>query len=498
MTRSFLSAVLSRPHRKTSAEIAAGVTPTDYSLPPGTVTRYGTNTTPGTTDMTLAIQAAIDVQAAGGTVPFAPAGTYKCTSTIYITGSCNFSEATFDFGTNYTGKAVVISPTKSLTPGDNVTLAHKHIYLPKITQTKSALGWAGVAGSYGLYVVNVRECCIYNVNIGSFETGAYYTGDSTEGTVYNKTYIILLNNNKIQLHLKNHTTCWVNENQFYGGRFTHNSAENTVPGTRTTGTKQIYLEKGSGAFSNGPNTNTFYSPSLEGVVDEYCVHIVNAVYNMFVNARYETGGVAGKTIYLSGAATRINTFFGGYGLYVDPAGDDGILFTEVDGAYGNLRMGPLGTAINNGSIYSAVFAASHHASGGYPAFASYHFDDDVQDRFHYTASMAGDGIHIKNGPDDVNYSDPNNPVIYDRVHITNNGNIRLGGGSATYDVGLARQAANLLQMDAGDSFKVDGTWNGGTIRLGNYYLWVDATGDLRIKSGAPANDTDGTIVGTQS
>lgn len=34
--------------------------------------------------------------------------------------------------------------------------------------------------------------------------------------------------------------------------------------------------------------------------------------------------------------------------------------------------------------------------------------------------------------------------------------------------------------------------------LGDYALWVDSTGDLRIKSGAPTSDTDGTIVGTQS
>jgi hypothetical protein len=30
------------------------------------------------------------------------------------------------------------------------------------------------------------------------------------------------------------------------------------------------------------------------------------------------------------------------------------------------------------------------------------------------------------------------------------------------------------------------------------YLWVDSTGDLRIKTSLPTSDTDGTIVGTQS
>lgn len=45
---------------------------------------------------------------------------------------------------------------------------------------------------------------------------------------------------------------------------------------------------------------------------------------------------------------------------------------------------------------------------------------------------------------------------------------------------------------------ITGGWNDGPLIMGSYYLWVDATGDLRIKSGAPANDTDGVVVGSQS
>jgi len=36
------------------------------------------------------------------------------------------------------------------------------------------------------------------------------------------------------------------------------------------------------------------------------------------------------------------------------------------------------------------------------------------------------------------------------------------------------------------------------IAFGTQFLWVDSTGDLRIKSGAPTSDTDGTVVGTQT
>lgn len=42
------------------------------------------------------------------------------------------------------------------------------------------------------------------------------------------------------------------------------------------------------------------------------------------------------------------------------------------------------------------------------------------------------------------------------------------------------------------------SWTVPPIIIGNYNLWVDATGDLRIKNGAPVSDTDGTVVGTQT
>jgi hypothetical protein len=46
---------------RSGPEIAAGVTPVDYTYPPGHVYRYGTNLTPGTTDMTTAINTCASV-----------------------------------------------------------------------------------------------------------------------------------------------------------------------------------------------------------------------------------------------------------------------------------------------------------------------------------------------------------------------------------------------------------------------------------------------------
>lgn len=42
-------------------------------------------------------------------------------------------------------------------------------------------------------------------------------------------------------------------------------------------------------------------------------------------------------------------------------------------------------------------------------------------------------------------------------------------------------------------------WNNvDRLKLGNYNLWIDGSGRLRVKNGSPANDLDGNIVGTQA
>ena len=41
-------------------------------------------------------------------------------------------------------------------------------------------------------------------------------------------------------------------------------------------------------------------------------------------------------------------------------------------------------------------------------------------------------------------------------------------------------------------------WNTSHIVLGIYHIWVDGSSRLRIKSSAPASDTDGTVIGTQT
>jgi|SRR5689334_2366110 len=72
----------------TAAEIAAGVIPTNYAYAPGVVNRYGININPGTTDMTAAIQAAINqAQQTNGSPAQLLGQTYLITSTLKITAN---------------------------------------------------------------------------------------------------------------------------------------------------------------------------------------------------------------------------------------------------------------------------------------------------------------------------------------------------------------------------------------------------------------------------
>jgi hypothetical protein len=73
-------------YKLTAAESAASVTPVNYTYPAGYVLRYGTNTTPGTTDMTAAIQAAVNVEGiAGGGQVIMPPGLLLVSSAISVT-----------------------------------------------------------------------------------------------------------------------------------------------------------------------------------------------------------------------------------------------------------------------------------------------------------------------------------------------------------------------------------------------------------------------------
>lgn len=79
LTQALIGAVL---YPRTASEVAASVTPTNYPYPEGHVYRYGTNTTPGTTDMQGAVNAAVSVKAVNGGDVTYPDEVCRITATI--------------------------------------------------------------------------------------------------------------------------------------------------------------------------------------------------------------------------------------------------------------------------------------------------------------------------------------------------------------------------------------------------------------------------------
>ena len=63
--------------------------------------------------------------------------------------------------------------------------------------------------------------------------------------------------------------------------------------------------------------------------------------------------------------------------------------------------------------------------------------------------------------------------------------------------GTSFREAFSVDRATGD-LRLPGAWNSGHLVLGTSHLWIDGTGRLRVKAGAPTGATDGTVVGTQT
>jgi hypothetical protein len=72
------------------------------------------------------------------------------------------------------------------------------------------------------------------------------------------------------------------------------------------------------------------------------------------------------------------------------------------------------------------------------------------------------------------------------------------GGASAFDAAIERKATDILGPATGDSWQIHGVWNGGKLRLGGRWLWVDGSGRLRIRDTQPGSDTDPTVVGDQT
>lgn len=117
-------------------------------------------------------------------------------------------------------------------------------------------------------------------------------------------------------------------------------------------------------------------------------------------------------------------------------------------------------------------------------------------RAHIESLNAGYLEFAKSTVTRVGYAKVDADAFY-RFQLYNDGVMEWGSGAAAVDTKLSRGGANLLSVGAGDDLKVDGAWNSGRLRLGGWYVWVDATSQkLRFKNGSPpTSEIDGAIIG---
>jgi hypothetical protein len=279
------------PHyERTAAEIAASVTPTAYEYPPGDVRRYGA-VGDGVTNDSAAIQAALNLQ---HPVIMQPV-TYKINTGLTWN---------LDYGIIHANGAILTTDQDI----DGLVIG--------------ALGSGNVLQGcriYGsLYLINTGTSTksgfeFRQVYEGRFEIGAQgwnkgiHLTSSAAGTVYNEFYLGRVTDNNYGIHLNPTSGGWVNENNFYGGRYACFS-----------GSKQyLVYAPDSGSTYGRPNNNKFFGPSFENGGSST---MVGAVYdagvgNVYYSPRIEMGGTISDVDFCFGTRAVAGTLILPYASY---------------------------------------------------------------------------------------------------------------------------------------------------------------------------------------
>ena len=153
-------------YAQTSAESAAGVTPTNYQYEPGHLRRYGTGAT--------ALQAAIDQNKEGGPEVVLPPGTETISASINVYNLTSIrGNGQQKSRLNYTGSAQLF---KQATPGTRIYLLHMRDF--DMVDTGS--------GTVGLDLDSVSSSVFENLSIDGFTTSVKVYSPTSGYAVYNR------------------------------------------------------------------------------------------------------------------------------------------------------------------------------------------------------------------------------------------------------------------------------------------------------------------------
>lgn len=142
---------------RTLAEISAGVTPVNYFYRPGIIDRYGTNSVPGTTDMSGALQGAVscnsEVYALSGFI-------YYCgTTTINISSPLVLSLYGAKLQTAVNGTTFLNATAALSIMGGEIYGRGNSVY----TAQETLISWSGANSAAYVSGLLIKDCTIHSV-----------------------------------------------------------------------------------------------------------------------------------------------------------------------------------------------------------------------------------------------------------------------------------------------------------------------------------------------
>lgn len=369
-------------------------------------------------------------------------GTFYTTETIVITSDCDLSQADI-----FTTASLAIDVRNNVDTASVKRMFNNNIILPRSLKytPKTGVGWT--AGTVGIKFTNLYNCYVTINRVTGFETNVILYAEGT-GNVYNEYNIGWLENGKINLLLDADSTGWTNENNIYGGRYSHSSSE----ANNATGTRHIKLK----CTNNGINNNLFHKPSVEGDVTEYHLECGGS-YNQFLSARWEANPP--KVLFISDDALNNaaslgtnNTISGGY--YVDR------LIVSKSGtksAFNNRTIG-VTSEINPVSSTTGGYRHKNGSGNGYAMLSGFDAATDLNsvDVSQNVWSLSASAFSAKRA------ADANARISLDFI----NGKVLLGNGVNAPTVGLAALGTGAAWA-GGDFLATTNTYNLGAAN----YRW---------------------------
>ncbi len=272
-------------HPQTAAELAGAVTPTAFVWPAGDLRRYGA-VLDGVTDDSAAWDDA-DLQSDAGGQPIFLASTLNGMAiasgvSTRIGTSVEFESGAFLL---YTGSAEEAGLTLGTVVANTILRTFNRIQITRDTLSD----WTD-EDNIGVRCLNLADCWVDIRRASKFTIGLQVEGNDW-GNAYNKYYLDLISENKVQVKLLSAETVrdlgFCNENNYFGGRLTQFSNANDALDTWGVVTDSTRVIK------SDPNSNRFWGTCFElnnsgraGVCRAILINY--GLYNRFFHVRDET------------------------------------------------------------------------------------------------------------------------------------------------------------------------------------------------------------------